>query len=245
MRLLGGPSRRAATVALERLLSHNDPATRLLAMDELRAAASQDVAAFVAGHLNDPRATVRAAAVQALAAADPQVAVPAALDALSSPERVVRSAALEALDRLDVQGFEAQLGQLVERSLSRAARDGTTAASVPPDGEASELLRAALLSRAKAHALVALSAISITSQDRDALRVALDILEEGATAQRANALETIEAAAGSSTVRSLLALWEPAAVDRQAPPDDRGPWTRRSTTKIRSSGRPRSWRDRN
>ena len=222
VKLLGGPSRKAAAGALERLLSHNDPATRLRAIRELRDAAPQDVAAFVAGHLNDPCATVRAAAVQALAAADPQVAVPAALDSLTSPERVVRSAALEALDRLDVHRFEAQLGQLIERSSSRAARDGATAASVPADGDASELLRAALLARAKAHALVALSAISVTSEDRDALRVALDVLEEGATAQLANALETIDAAAGSSAVRSLLALWEPAAMDRRTPPGDRG-----------------------
>ena len=96
------------------------------------------------------------------------------------------------------------------------------AASVPVDGEASDQLRAALLSRAKAHALVGLSAISVTSQDRDAIRVALDILGQGATAQVANALETIEAAAGSSSVRSLLGLWEPAATDRRAHPNDRG-----------------------
>jgi len=57
---------------------------------------------------------------------------------------------------------------------------------------------------------VALSAISVTSQDRDAIRVALDILGQGATAQVGNALETIEAAAGSPAVRSLLGLWEPA-----------------------------------
>jgi Cyclic nucleotide-binding domain len=96
------------------------------------------------------------------------------------------------------------------------------AASVPADGDASELLRAALLSRAKAHALVALSAISVTSQDRDAIRVALDILGQGATAQVGNALETIEAAAGSPAVRSLLGLWEPAATDPLAHPNDRG-----------------------
>jgi hypothetical protein len=69
---------------------------------------------------------------------------------------------------------------------------------------------------------VALSAISVTSEDRDALRVALDVLEEGATAQLANALETIDAAAGSSAVRSLLALWEPLATDGRRPPGDRG-----------------------
>ena len=222
VKLLGGPTRQAAAGTLERLLADQDPATRLRAIRELGDAAPQDAAAFVAGHLDDPCATVRAAAVQALVAAGPQVAVPAALDALSAPEPVLRGAALEALDRLELRGFEAQLGQLIERSLSLAARDGATAASVPADGDAAELLRAALLSRAKAHALVALSAISVTSEDRDAIRVALDVLGQGATAQVANALETIEAAAGSSAVRSLLSLWEPAAMDRRTPPDDRG-----------------------
>lgn len=214
--LIRGSSRDEAARALSRLLADEDPDVRLTALDGLRDAAPDDVAAFASDRLDDPFPAVRAAAVEALEAAGPHVAVPAALDALASPEPVVRRAALETLDRLDLQGFEPQLAQVVERSASLAAHDGAIAASVPPDGEASDLLRSALLVRARAHALVALSALSVTNEDRNAIRVALGILEEGADGQVANALETVEVAAGSPVARSLLILWEPQASDTRA-----------------------------
>lgn len=119
------------------------------------------------------------------------------------------------------------------------------AASVPVDGEASDQLRAALLSRAKAHALVGLSAISVTSQDRDAIRVALDILGQGATAQVGNALETIEAAQDPRRSGRCLACGSQQPRTGERTPTTGEPWKPRPTTTIRSSGRPRSWHDRN
>jgi hypothetical protein len=140
--------------------------------------------------------------------APPPVAVPAALDALSSPTPEIRRAALGALDRLDLDGFETGLRTVVEGSAAAAARDGDLARGIPADGEAADLLRWALLERARARAVVALSALSVTSGDREAMRVALDVLEQGAETQVANALETIEVAANAPAARPLLALWE-------------------------------------
>jgi hypothetical protein len=57
-------------------------------------------------------------------------------------------------------------------------------------------------------ALVALSATSVTSADRGAVRLAIDVLGDGASSELANALETLEASAPPSSVRSLLRLWE-------------------------------------
>lgn len=227
--LLGGQARHRASDALDRLLSDPDADTRLTAVRELRGAAAEDVAAFASPRLEDDAPAVRAAAVEALGAADPRVAVPLALDAMTSSEPAVRQAALQTLDRLDRSGFEAVLAQLVERSSALAVRDGATAASVPGTGDAPDLLRAALLSRARASALVGLGALSVTSGDRDAIRVALDILREGDSAQLANALETIEVATGSPVAHSLLGLWEPMPSHDRESGDDPAAWEKAAT----------------
>jgi hypothetical protein len=93
-----------------------------------------------------------------------------------------------------------------------ALRDGAAAGAVPPDGEAASLLRDALLARARARGITAIAAAAVGRGDPGAVRVALGVLDDGATAELANALETIEAAVPSATVRSLLRLWEAPAV---------------------------------
>jgi HEAT repeat protein len=215
VRLLKGHLGSGAADALRRLLADEDAETRLLAVKELRNAAPDDVATFAIGGLDDPSPGVRAAALEALAAAGPEVAVPAALGALTSAEPAVRRAALDALDLLDLSGFEDALGRVVEEWSSLAASDRATVASVPDDGAAWGLLEAALVARGRARALVALSAASVTSDDRDAMRVALDILRERDAGQLANALETIEFAAPHG-LRPLLGLWEPTTTQDRA-----------------------------
>jgi hypothetical protein len=74
--------------------------------------------------------------------------------------------------------------------------------------EAGSLLREALLAHARAAALVALSASSVTSTERGAMRLAIEVLRDGASSETANALETLEASTPSSSVRGLLRLWE-------------------------------------
>jgi HEAT repeat protein len=213
--LLGGPARTEAEETLGRLLAHEDPDRRAVAIGELARADAEDLVRLVLPHAGDPSPAVRAAAIGALVPAGPAIAAPAALDALASPEPVVRDAALAALDRLELHGFEEALRGLVDGRAALAARDGAAAGSIPADGEAALLLRDALLARGRASALIALSASSVTSSERVAMRVALDNLREGETSELANALETIEVAAGTALVRPLLALWEsPAAEDR-------------------------------
>lgn len=201
----------AAMETLERLLADEDPQVRLEAIRSARDAPRQDVARLVGARLEDPSPGVRAAALEALAAADPAAARDAALAALTSPDPTVRDAGLAALDRLDPAVAREAIDDIARAWTARATRDGSTAASVGGSDEIASLLRDALLARARASALVALSATSVVSADRGAMRLALDVLEEGAGPEVANALETLEAATPSSAARTLLRLWEPLA----------------------------------
>jgi hypothetical protein len=182
-------------------------------VEALERARPEDVAALAPPMARDDAAAVRAAALRTLAAAPPAIGVPIALEGVASSVSTVRRAALDALDRLDLAGRDDDVDGVVREWSATATRDGDLAAAVPTDGEAAELLRWSLLERARARAVVALSALSVTSGDREAMRVALDVLEQGAHAQVANALETIEATANAGATRPLLALWEPRPSD--------------------------------
>ena len=209
---------------LKRLLSHENAAIRLAALRELDPEFLEDVNAFpedlkalLSERLTDPSAAVRAAAIEKLGAAGSGEAVAAALEAIVSPEQVVRDAALAALDTAGLQGVESDLRRIVETRATLAVRDGANASSVPLEGDATEVLRDALLSRARANALIALSASSVLNEDRAAMRLALDSLGAQGSTERANALETIEVAVGARVARPLLELWEQSpAKDRRA-----------------------------
>ena len=194
---------------LRGLLAHEDPLVRLEAVRAVREAPEQYVVELVDGRLEDPSPAVRAAAIEVLARADPARARDAAITALASPEPVVHDAALGALDRLDPAVVRDLLEGIVLTWTDLATRDGSTAASVGGSDEAASLLRDALLARAREFALVAFSATSVASPGREAVRLALDVLAEGSGPEVANALETLEAAEPSSSMRSLLRLWEP------------------------------------
>ncbi|HET7235949.1 MAG TPA: Npt1/Npt2 family nucleotide transporter [Actinomycetota bacterium] len=211
VRLLEGPSRPGAAHTLERLLEDDDLETRRLALGELAEAAPEDIAALGSSRLEDPSPAVRATAVHVLVGAGSEVAVPAALEGLASTDPRVRRAAREALGRLDLGGFGDELRGIVDEWSSLALLDGSIAASVGDEGDAADLLRAALLARARSRAIVALSAVSVTSPDPGAMRIALGILEGNDAGQLANAIEAIEVAAPAPPVPSLLALWEPSA----------------------------------
>jgi HEAT repeat protein len=206
--LLGGPSDAAAEHVVRRLLGR-DTETRALVLRELGDAGAEAVARFVPAHLDDPAPAVRAAALEALAAAGAETAVPAALRAIASADPLVTDAALRTLDRLDPGGFEAEIAAVVDERSTLATRDGAAAAAIPANGEARELLRDALLARARSNALVALATASVGRDDRGEIRVALDALRAGDRSQLANALEAVESAIGDGRARSLLALWEP------------------------------------
>jgi len=209
-RMLDGPLAGEALATLGRLLAAEVADVRLAALRELaRVAAGAEVAALVAPLAADASSAVRAAALELLSTAAPEAAAPAALDALAADDPQLRRAALSALDALGPGPVDRELERLTAMYATTAERDRALAAGLPTDGEATELLRDALLDRGRRSALVALSALSVRSGDRDRMRLALDHLGDADAGHRANALEAIEAAAGSPVVRALLALWEP------------------------------------
>ncbi len=212
-RLLGGPEAQEARSTLRRLLDAEETAVRLAAVRGLGLTdvAGTDLGALVAPLAEDPSPRVRAEALGLLAEAAPDVAAPAALASVGSADPELRRAALSTLDPLDRGAIEPDLERVIEEHASTAERDRALAESLPADGEAIELLRDALLERGRRSAVVALSALSVRSSDRDGMRLALDHLADRDTSHRANALEAIEAAAGSPAVRRLLGLWEPTA----------------------------------
>ena len=226
VRLLGMDPRPEAAEALRRTLADEDPEVRAAALHHLRSAAAKDVLAFASPLSDDPSPAVRAAVLETLTVAGPRAVILPALERLGEDDPSVRSAAFHTLSGLDLPGYEKQMRSLAEERASLAAHDGALAASIPSSGDVSELLRDALLDRARRHAVVALSALALLSEERDAMHAALDNLYAPNPGQLPNALETLEVAAHTPLARSLLALWETAGSSTTAGRED---WLERAT----------------
>lgn len=218
--LLRGPSRDSALQRLRRSLTHQDPEMRTLTVRQMGSAAPEDVLALVGPLLEDDSTAVRAQALRALASSAPGSAVPAAIDALEQGDDSVRRVAFDVLAGFDLRTHAPTLLASAQTHGRRAATDQELAASIPSDGDASELLRDALFDRGRSHALAALAALALISEERDAMRAALDNLRATDSAQLANALETFETSEHRSIARPLLALWEAAS----APTSERDDW---------------------
>lgn len=206
--LLSGPSRREATDGLRRILSDDDPETRNAGLRALVSAAPEDAVALAFPMLEDGSSAVRAEVLRTIAPAAPEAAIPTALEALGSEDDSMREVAFGVLAALDLRGHAATLLRYARVRGSLAEHDLELARSIPPDGEATDLLRSALTYRGRSHAVVALSALALASEDRDAMRAALDSLHGAEPGQLANALETLEASEHRTLARPLLALWE-------------------------------------
>ena len=141
--------------------------------------------------------------------------VDAVLDALDRP--AARDAALRALARLDLGGRDERVRAFVAERAREATGDDALAAAVPSDGEAADLLKDALLERARANGRSALRALSLISTDGAAVRSAVESLDARDPGQVANALETLEATTDASLAASILALWEPTGGARLRP----------------------------
>jgi HEAT repeat protein len=218
--LLSGPWRDEAIGRLRRLLSHQDPEVRVLTTRQMGSAAPEDVLDLVRPLLGDDSAAVRAQALRALASSAPGSAAPAAIEALEHGDDSVRRVAFDVLAGLDLRGDTPKLLGSAQAHGRLAATDHQLAASIPSDGDASELLRAALVDRGRSHGLAALAALALISEERDAMRAALDNLRGTDPAQLANALETFETSEHRSVARPLLVLWEAAG----APTIERDDW---------------------
>jgi CRP-like cAMP-binding protein len=205
--LLAGRARPRAVDRLRTLLLDDDVEIRRATLGRLDAADEQDAVALVRPFLEDASPIIRAQALRTLAASAAIEAIPPALDALGGDD-FTRAVALDVLDGLDLRDYVPALRGRAETHGALAEHDSDLAASIPPDGEATELLRAALLDRGRSHAVVALSAVALMSADRRALRTALENLRGTDPGQLANALETFETSEHRSLVRPLLSLWE-------------------------------------
>jgi HEAT repeat protein len=218
--LLSGPARDEAIERLHRFLSHQDPEVRSLTVRQIGSVAPEDVLALVRPLLEDDSTAVRAQAMRALASSAPGSAVPAAIEALEHGNESVRRVAFDVLTGLDLRSHTPTLLGSAQAHGRLATTDHALAASIPSDGDASELLRAALVDRGRSHALAALSSLALISEERDAMRAALDNLRGTDPGQLANALETFETTEHRSLARPLLVLWEAAG----APTNERDDW---------------------
>jgi hypothetical protein len=192
---------------------------------------------------------VRRAAASALAGCGP-AAIPPLVNALSDADRAVREAAARALGRLGPAALSPALAALQQPASEQAALLAletlpVQAAAETIHGYARErvacavhygglwrgcephaaadarlgLLADSLRHTARRHALCALRAVRLLG-DRAALTAAIDNLQSADANQRANALETLEAARDSQIIRPVLTLWE--AGDAR-PPDGQLP----------------------
>jgi CRP/FNR family cyclic AMP-dependent transcriptional regulator len=169
------------------------------------------------GLLEDPSHRVREAAAEAsvrigAASVDPLLA------AMARP--TARRASLEALAQLDLGDRHEVVRTFFTEHAAEASRDRALAVSVASDGEAADLVRDALLDRARRTGRTALRALSLISADGPSMRAAIDSLDARDGVQVANALETLDSTADPVLVRPLLPLWErsdpgPAGVPNQ------------------------------
>jgi class 3 adenylate cyclase/HEAT repeat protein/tetratricopeptide (TPR) repeat protein len=196
--------------------------------------------------LADPSTVVREAAARAMASLDPNTSVPALVPVLGDPATPVRRAAAETLAAIGGPAIDPALAALDDPSLeigaldtleriptlpvapveryaraagARALRYGTLwrAAERSGSGERTALLADALRARAVDHAMRAVRGAGLLT-DRRATAVAVENLASTDPAQRANALEMLEASGPRDLIAPLLTLWE--VPDGEPVPDE-------------------------
>ncbi|MEX2204058.1 MAG: HEAT repeat domain-containing protein [Actinomycetota bacterium] len=205
--LLASPARSETYDGLRRLLGNGDPEVRAAAVRQMRHS-TEDVVALVDPMLRDDSPTVRTQALRTLASRAPDAAIPHALTSLEADEAALRDAAFNVLAELDLREHVSTLILTARTRGALARRDGELVRAIPAGSEPSELLREALLSRARSNALVALSALALASREHEAMRAALENLRGSEPGQLANALETLETSEHRSIAQPLLSLWE-------------------------------------
>ncbi|HEX6576861.1 MAG TPA: cyclic nucleotide-binding domain-containing protein [Jiangellaceae bacterium] len=243
--LLADDGRDRAADVLRELSSDEKPELRRIAVRALGHARGRAAAALVADRLGDSDSSVRAAAAGALSDVDPEHAVPLLVGTLSDPDSAVRataahalgrigrpavaavaaalgrpeteSGALLALELLPTDGHVDQVRRHADTLVKRALRDHRQAIRLAGATDAlRRLLHDALARSAERHALDAVRAVAVVS-DRSLLGEAIGNLRTTDPAQRAAAVELIDSSREASSLRPLLAIWDPS----HAPPPSR------------------------
>jgi HEAT repeat protein len=193
----------AAAVAL----GDADPLVRRAAVSALAGHDADGAVGALVGALGDADSSIRTEAVDGLVRTG-RASLGPLMDATRRPE--LESEAMRALVRLDAIARPV-LDDYVARKVSLAIRysDFLAAAAGHPEPRM-ELLAHSLRHAARRHAVDALYLASRTwgSRTIEVVDAALDNLQASDPAQRANALETLEALGERSVVRPLLAVWE-------------------------------------
>ena len=234
--LAAAPSQAAVGVpGLRELLDADDPSARASAAVALRSS-HPGADAELSSLLGSAKPSWRRAALLAIAAAagaghgDDRL-LEGAIGGLRDLDPLVRSAAVEACrafgargaDRLvaalhdpdlEVAALEAlpshprslELDRYIRGHRDRAMADAEAARSLAGLGGDAELLAWALDSRARDHALRAVAAAG-TDPRAAPLAVAVENLRTGG-AQRADALETLDASGERELIRPLVSIWE-------------------------------------
>ncbi|MGH2597606.1 MAG: cyclic nucleotide-binding domain-containing protein [Actinomycetota bacterium] len=239
-----------AMTKLRELLEADDADVRRAAVEQLAFAPREAAAMFAEALVGDPAVKVRAAALERLAEAAPARALAPALAGLGDSDPAVRIAAgralgvagppaiehvlmaledpraaegaVEAARRLHADDQVERVRAFIRGAAVRATRDHDLAARIPSDTDAAVLLHDAVLARGRRVARSALWAAAMLGDRREARHMAIETLE-GTPAQRANALETLEAVGDPALVLPLLVLWEPKTVSA-----DDGEWLARA-----------------
>jgi HEAT repeat protein len=233
---------------LQQMISNEDAQLRHIAVAALGHARSAEAYGLVVGCLGDADPSVRGIAADGLAALDPDQAVqplvalladansavqataahalgriglpavPAVVAALELPG--TESAALLALDRLPTDGEADRIRRYAQESVTHALRDHQHAMRLTDNSDERRLLLHDAVARcAMRNALNAIRAVAILSSDHSLLSEASGNLEAGDSLQRAAALELIDSSKEASSLRPLVAIWEPSQVATPASTD--------------------------
>jgi HEAT repeat protein/ATP/ADP translocase len=192
-------------------LEDGQPIVRKAAAGALAALHPQNAWPHLIRHLNDDEPFVRQALAEALGKVGSSALEPL-LRALSNPS--FEDGALMALEFLPAHRAAAQIRAHARAATQAALRYHSLALAlsqkygraISGDGR-SQLLIEALHDKGHRCGLNALRAVGLL-KSRDAVAVAVENLRSREAAQRANALETLEAIGEREIVRPLLVLWE-------------------------------------
>lgn len=193
----------AATSAL----ADSDPLVRRVAVSALAGSGVEAAVMPLVNALREPDPFIRTEAVEGLVRAG-QVSVRPLLDAASHPE--LEGDAMRALAQLDAVDRDV-MRDYVGRKVSLASGYSTSLRMVRDEGDPRvELVAHSLRYAARRHAVDVLQVSSRgwDVQAADAVVLAIENLEASDPAQRANALETLEAVGEPKVIRPLLSVWE-------------------------------------